>query len=307
MRSMIVFATLLVLIALQLMVAKKNIGILTSLILPITFIIIFGFTDSISLILAGITFFLSVIAWIATQRDQAQRLKLSIISAKSGLSIFFLAGLLLLTAVVYQSNFSKGQIRLSEGMVTYFLPLIESQVKSQVPFYSQDMTTDELVVISALSSGEITITQKDMSLDLQKKIKEKTLGAPDPSKAMMEALRYPEIQKLVIDDYIKNNPKIMAKLRTEYGDKFGIQIKENQGFVATLTDGINVYIEKILYPFKNYLPIAFAASFFLGFKILGFLFVDIAIGLAGGIFFILKSGGVLNISNNNVIQEVIEK
>lgn len=282
-------------------------GFLTALVLPATFMANFWLTDGISLVIAGTALFLGVFAWIAAQREQVQRLKLSILSAKSGVAVYFFAGLLFLTAVVYQSNFAKGQIRLSEGMVTYFLPLIESQVKSQVPFYSQDMTTDELIVISALSSGEITVTQKDMSLDLQKKIKEKTLGSTDASKTMMEALQYPEIQKMVIDDYIKNNPKTMSRLRDEYGQQFGVEIKENQGFIATLTAGINAFIDKILSPFKSFLPIAFAVSFFLGFKILSFMFVDIAIAVAGGVFFVLKSGGVLKINSNNVIQEVIEK
>lgn len=305
-QSVIVFIVFLVLVALQLMVSKKLIGFLTALVLPITFVLVFRFIDSASLIVSGVALFLGVSAWIAAKKEQSHRLKLSIVSAKKGTSVYFFAGLLLLTALLYQSNFVKGQIKLSEGMINYFLPLIENQVKSQVPFYSPDMTTDQLVVISALSSSEITITQKDMSLELQKKIKEKTLGSPDPTKAMREALQLPEIQKLVIDDYVKNNPKIMAKLRDEYGKKFGVQIKENQGFVATLTEGINALINKTLDPFKNYLPIAFAISFFLGFKILGFIFVDVAIAIGGGIFFLLKSGGVLKINNNNVVQETLE-
>lgn len=99
----------------------------------------------------------------------------------------------------------------------------------------------------------------------------------------------------------------MSRLRDEYGQQFGVEIRENQGIVTTLTAGINAFIDKILFPFKNHLPIAFAVSFFLGFKILSFIFVDAAIAIAGGIFFIFKSGGILKIGNSNVIQEVIEK
>jgi len=306
-QSIIIFIVFLILVALQLMISKKLIGFLTALVLPITFLAVFRFVDSISLIIAGVVLFLGAFAWITTQKEQSHRLKLSVASAKKGISVYFFAGLLLLTVLLYQSNFSKEQIELSEGMISYFLPLIENQIKSQVPFYSSDITTDQLIVISALSSSEITIAQKDMSLELQKKIKEKTLGSLDPTKAMGEALQLPEVQKLVINDYVKNNPKIMARLRDEYGKRFGVQIKENQGLITTLTGGINTFINKTLVPFKDYLPVAFAVSFFLGFKVLGFIFVDVAIAIAGGFFFLLKSGGVLKINSNNVVQEVIER
>lgn len=306
MQAGISFAVSLVFIAINFTVSRKQIGILTAIILPIVFAVFFirDFNkDKILLIVAGASIVLAFFAYFTVFREKSQRLKLNISGAKTGMNIYFLIALLLLTALLYQYNFSKGQVKLSASQIQYLMPMIEGQIKAQVPFYSQEMTTDELLVISALSSGEITIIQKDLTPDLQKKVQEKI--AKDGA-SMAQALQYPEVQKLIIDNFIKNNPKTMAKLRSDYGEKFGIEIKKDQSLVATLADGVNSFIEKILSPYKNYLPIVLAVTFFFSFKVLGFLFVDVALFIAGIIFFILKNGGVLNIANKSVMQEVIE-
>lgn len=306
MQAGISFATLLVFIAISFTVSRKQIGILTAIILPIVFAVFFirDFNkDKILLIVAGVCAVLSFIAYFAVFREKSQRLKLNIAGAKTGMNIYFLTALLLLTALLYQYNFSKGQVKLSANQIQYLMPMIEGQIKAQVPFYSQEMTTDELLVISALSSGEITITQKDLTPDLQKKVQEKM--AKDRA-SMAQALQYPEVQKLIIDNFIKNNPKAMAKLRSDYGEKFGIEIKKDQSLVATLADGVNSFIEKIISPYKNYMPVILAVTFFFSFKVLGFLFVDTALFIAGIIFFILKNGGVLNVANKSVMQETLE-
>ena len=305
-QAILSFIILLVFIALNFTISRKQIGILTTVILPIVFAAFFirNFNgDKILLIAAGVGIILSLSVYLAVFRERSQRLKVRTFSAKTDMNMYFLIALMLLTALLYQYNFSKGQVRVSESQIRYFMPLLEGQIKAQVPFYSPEMTTDELLVVSALASGEIIITQKDFTPDLQKKVQAKMT---ENATSMAQALQYPEIQKLIVDNFVKNNPKAMVKLRSDYGQKFDIEIKSGQSLVTTLADGVSSFLEKILSPYKNYLPIILAVAFFFSFKVVGFLFVDIALFIAGIIFFVLKSGGVLNIANKSVIQETLE-
>lgn len=300
------FVILLVFIALNFTISRKQIGILTAAILPAVFAVFFirdFAADKILLIAAGAGVILSPLLYFSVFRERSQRLKLRAFSAKTDMNAYFLIALLLLTALLYQYNFSKGQVRISESQIRYFMPLIEGQIKSQVPFYSQEMTVDELLVVSALASGEIIITQKDLTPDLQKKVQAKMT---ENATSMAQALQYPEIQKLIIDNFIKNNPKAMAKLRSDYGQKFGIEIKSGQSLTATMADGVSSFMEKVLSPYRSYLPIILAVTFFFSFKVVGFIFIDIALFIAGIIFFVLKSGGVLRIVNKSVMQETLE-
>lgn len=303
-QSIVVFAIITVLVSLNLMISGKAIGILMAMTLPGMFLVKFGFNNQILLMTAGVSFILGIYAHFAASREKSQRVKLGIACAKGGVGIYFLAGLLLLTAISYQTNFLKGELKLSESNVGLLMPLIESQIKSQVPFYSADMPIEDILVVSALSSGEITLSQKNFSKELQKKIQEKI--AQDGSQSMDVLMQYPEIQQLIIRDAVKNNPQLIAKLRSDYGEKFGISIKQGQSMTAIIIDIANSFIEKLTAPFKSYLPIALAVIFFFSFKVIGFLFVDMALLVGGAVFLILKAGGVLEVKSVSVMQETLE-
>lgn len=303
-QAAIVFASWLVAIAINLMMPLRIGGILMALVMPITFLALFGFSD-IVFISAGIAAFaISLFGFVAVTREKSQRLKLNISSARKGVSAYFIAALIILTALSYQSIFVGGQLKISEKNIKSLMPFIESQIKSQIPFYSQDMTTDQILVMSAIAQQEIQLSTKSFSAGLQKEIQSRI--AQNPTKKADEILQDPEVIKLIVDDIIKTNPKLVDKLRADYAENFGIKIEKGQSLTATITDIANMYIDKISAPFKDYLPVVFAATIFFSFKVLEFLFLGIAMSVAGFIFLILKAGGVLRVNKTSVMQESLE-
>lgn len=303
-QSAAVLLGLLVFAGLCIAISDYFFGILSAGALPAMFLLILGFSDKIYLITAGAGIILGVLAYVSARRDRALKIKLGISSASSGVKLYFMVALLLVTALLYRTNFVKGEVKISETQIQYIMPAIESQIKSQVPFYSSDITADHLIVISALSSGEVIIKTENLSADLQKKIQQKI--SEQSLKDMQTAMQHPEIQKLLIEDFIALNPKKMAELREKYGQQFGIQINQGQSFISTLVLGINSYIEKLLAPFKNYLPIVLVIAFFLGFKAVSSVFVSLAMVVSGILFHFLKASGILNVNKIPVTQEVIE-
>lgn len=279
-------------------------GILSAGVLPAMFLLRFGFSDKMYLIVAGAGIILGVLAYASARRDRASRIKLGISVAGGGVRLYFIVTLLLVTALLYRTNFVKGEVKISETQIQYIMPVIENQIKSQVPFYSSDITADHLIVVSALSSGEVIIKTGSLSANLQKKIQQKI--AEQSLKDMQTAIQRPEIQKLLIEDFIASNPKKMAELREKYGQQFGIQINQGQSFISALVLGINSYIKKMLLPFKNYLPIVLTVAFFLGLEAVSGIFVSLAMVVSGILFHFLKASGILSINKIPVMQEILE-
>lgn len=303
-KTAIVFAVWLVAIAINLMMPLVVGGAIMALVMPIIFVILFGFGDMVLLGAAIAAFVVSLTGFIAVSKEKSHRLKLSISSAKKGVSAYFIAALIILTALSYQSIFVDGQLKISEKNIKSLMPFIENQIKSQIPFYTQDMTTDHILVMSAIAKQEIQLSTKSFSAGLQKEIQLRI--AKNPAQKAEDILQDPEVIRLIVDDIIKTNPKLVDKLRADYAENFGIKIEKGQSLTATITDIANIYIEKMSAPFKDYLPIVFAATIFFSFKVLEFLFLGIVMFVAGFIFLILKAGGVLRINKTSVMQEYLE-
>lgn len=305
-QSVIIFIAIIALVSVNLMISSRVVGFLMAGALPLAFLAVVGFNDQIFLVVSGASFALGIIAYFSAKREKHRKLNLSISSAKGGVSIYFFAGLLLLTALFYQNSFSKGELKLNESQVRSLMPYIEGQIKSQVPFYSEGMTTDQFLVMSALAQGTISMDAVKLSSATQKELQKKI--AVDPKKSVESVMQDPEVQMIIINDIIKNNPKKIAELRKDFQESMGVTLEENQSITSLMTAMINVYLDKIISSFdgKKYLPIALALTFLFSFKALSFLFVDVAIIIGGFIFLILKAGGVLKINKISVMQETLE-
>lgn len=301
---MIVFTLLLVFAAIGFMIDSLIFGVLTAFVLPIVIAFYFGFSGTVLISVVAICFALSICAHFAVKKEKSDRLKLKISGVKGGLNLYFLVSLLALTGVLYQYNFSSGQLKVSESMVKQILPMIEGQIKSQIPFYSSEMTSDELLVMMALANGQIKIDAKTLSPSAQKSLQ--ALLLKNAGKNPEEVLKDPDVQKLILSDIVKNNPKLTAELRDDFESQFGFKIGEKQSITSVLANWLNSLVEKYTAPFKDYLPIVLAATFFFSFKILGSLFVGVALLLAGAIFSLLKLTGIVKMSKVGVMQEQIE-
>lgn len=304
-QSMIVFIALLVFAAIELMVGDLIFGVLTALTAPAAIVFYFGFSGMVLLAVIGTSFALGICAYFSAKKEKSDRLKLKISSVKNGLNLYFLAALLALTGVLYQHNFSGGQLKISESMVKQILPMIEGQIKSQIPFYSSEMTSDELLVMMALANGQIKLDEKTLSPSAYKVIQSilmKKIALQKPE----DILKDPEIQKLILNDIIKNNPKLMVSLRDDFEEQFGFEIGEKQSLTTILANWLNSLVEKYTDPFKDYLPLALAITFFFSFKFLGSLFVGAALLVAGILLSVLKLVGIIKINKAGVMQEVIE-
>ena len=305
-QSIIIFIAIITLVSVNLMISNKTMGLLMAGALPLSFLAVFGYNDQIFLVVSVESFALGVIAYFSAKREKHRKLNLSISSAKGGVGIYFFAGLFLLTALFYQSSFSKGELKLNESQVRSLMPYVEGQIKSQVPFYSESMTTDQFLVMSALAQGTITMDAIKLSSTTQKELQKKI--AADPKKSVESVMQDPEVQLIIINDIIKNNPKKITELRKDFQESMGVTLEENQSIISLMTAMINAYLDKIISSFdgKKYLPIALALTFLFSFKALSFLFVDVAIIIGGFLFLILKAGGVLKVNKISVMQEVIE-
>lgn len=303
-KTAIVFMVWLVAVAINLMMSFRFGGLLTAAALPVVFLMVFSFSNPVFLVAAVVAFVISLSGLVSAAREKSQRLKLGIASVKKGANAYFIATLIILTALSYQSIFADGQLKISEKNIQSLLPFVESQIKAQVPFYSGDMTTDEILVIMAISKQEITLSAKNFSPSFQKKIQAEIIK--DPTKKQEDIMQDPEIVKLLIADIIKTNPKLVDGLRENYSQSLGIDIAKGQSLTATITDIANLYIEKMSAPFKEYLPIVFAVTIFFSFKAVEFIFVGIAVGIAGALFAILRSTGAVKISKKEAMQEIIE-
>lgn len=304
-QSMIVLVVLLVFAAIELMVGDLIFGVLMALAVPIAVAFYFGFSGMAVPSVIGASFALGICAYFSAKKEKSDRLKFKISGAKNGLSLYFLAALLALTGVLYQHNFSGGQLKISESMVKQILPMIEGQIKSQIPFYSSEMTSDELLVMMALANGQIKLDATTLSPSAYKVIQSiliKKIALQKPE----DILRDPEIQKLILNDIIKNNPKLMTVLRDDFEGQFGFRASEGQGLTSILASWINSLIDKYTAPYKDYIPLVLAVSFFFSFKILGSLFVGVALLVAGILFSILKSVGIIKINKMGAMQEIIE-
>lgn len=303
-QSMIVFVVSLVFAAIGLMTGDLIFGILMALAIPAAVTFYFGFSGVVLLSVIGVCFVLGICAYFAVKKEKSDRLKLKILSAKSGLNLYFLISLIALTGVLYQYNFSGGQLKVSESMVKQILPMIEGQIKSQIPLYSSEMTSDELLVIMALANRQIELDAKTLSKGAQKSLQQ--ILIKNAGKDSEEALKDPEVQKLILDDIIKNNPKLMAELRGDFEKQFGFEVDEKQSLTVVLAGWLNSLIEKYTAPFKNYLPFALAIAFFFSFKFLGSLFVGVALFLAGILFSVLKSVEIIKINKVAAMKETLE-
>lgn len=304
-QSMIVLVVLLVFAAIELMVGDLIFGVLMALALPSAVAFYFGFSGMAVPSVIGASFALGICAYFSAKKEKSDRLKFKISGAKNGLSLYFLAALLALTGVLYQHNFSGGQLKISESMVKQILPMIEGQIKSQIPFYSSEMTSDELLVMMALANGQIKLDATTLSPSAYKVIQSilmKKIALQKPE----DILRDPEIQKLILNDIIKNNSKLIDRLRNDFGKQFGFEIGEKQSLTTILANWLNSLVEKYTAPFKDYLPLALAATFFFSFKFLGSLFVGAALLVAGILLSVLKSVGIIKINKTGVMQEIIE-
>lgn len=304
-QSMIVFVLLLVFTAIELMVGSGIFGALTALVAPATIVFYFGFGGAILLSIIGTSFILGILAYFAVRKEKSARLKVSMSSARGGVNVYFFLSLLALTGILYQYNFSGGSLKVSESMVTQILPMIEGQIKSQIPFYSSEMKSDEILVMMALANGQIQIDAKTLSAGAQKSLQQTMLknAGKDPE----EILKDPEIQKMILSDIVKNNPKLITKLRDDFEKQFGVKVEEGQSLTSIAVGTINSYIDKYSAPYKDYIPLVLAVSFFFSFKILGSLFVGVALFIAGILFSVLKSAGMIKINKVGAMQEVIEK
>lgn len=303
-QSMIVFVLSLVFVAIGLIVDSLIFGILTVFVTPIAIAFYFGFSSVILLFAIGASFVLGVLAYFITQKEKSDRLKISISSARGGVNIYFFVSLLVLTMVLYQYNFQKGELKISESMVKQILPMIEGQIKNQIPFYSSGMKSDEILVMMALAKGEITLDAKTLSPSVQKSLQQTLIK--NAGQNSEEVLADPEVQKMILSDIIKNNPKLIAKLRSDFEKQFGVKVEEGQSLTSIAVGTINSYIDKFTVPFKNYIPLVLAVSFFFSLKILGSLFVGAALFLAGIIFSLLKSIGIVKINKVGAMRETLE-
>lgn len=304
-QSMIVFVLSLVFTAIGLVAGNVSFGVLTALIAPAAIAFYFGFGGAILLSVVGISFVLGVLAYFAAQKEKSTRLKISISSARGGVGIYFFMSLLALTMVFYQFDFQKGELKISESMIKQILPMIEGQIKSQIPFYSSEMKSDEILVMMALAKGGITLDAKTLSAGAQKSLQQTLIK--NAGKNPEEVLADPEVQKMILSDIIKNNPKLIAKLRGDFEKQFGVKVEEGQSLASIAVGTVNSYIDKFTAPYKDYVPLVLAISFFFSFKILGFLFVDIALFFSGILFSVLRSAGIIKINKVGAMQEVIEK
>lgn len=303
-QSMIVFVLSLVIVAIGLMVNSFTFGVLTAVIVPAAIAFYFGLSGAILLSAIVASFVLGVVAHFATQKEKSTRLKISISSARGGVNIYFFMFLLALTTVLYQFNFQKGELKISESMINQILPMIEGQIKSQIPFYSSEMKSDEILVMMALAKGEITLDAKTLSLSAQKSLQQ--IMIKNSGRNPEDILADPEVQKMILNDIIKNNPKLIAKLRGDFEKQFGVKVEEGQSLTSVAVGTINSYIDKYTAPYKDYIPFVLAISFFFSFKILGYLFVGIALFFAGVLFSALKSVGIIKIAKVGAMQEVLE-
>lgn len=304
-QSMIVFMISLVFAAIGLMVGNLIFGVLMALAVPTAIMFYFGFGGVILLSIIGTSFILGILAYFTVRKEKSTRLKVSMSSARGGVNVYFFLSLLALTGILYQYNFAGGQLKISESMVKQILPMIEGQIKSQIPFYSSEMTSDELLVMIALANGQIKLDATTLSPSTNKVIQSimmKKIALKDPK----DILNDPEIQKLILSDIIKNNLKLMTVLRDDFEGQFGFRASEGQGLTSILASWINSLIDKYTAPYKDYIPLVLAVSFFFSFKILGSLFVGVALLVAGILFSILKSVGIIKVNKMGAIQEIIE-
>jgi len=177
---------------------------------------------------------------------------------------------------VYPFNFS--EIKISQNAFSFAAPFATGIIKTQVPFYEDTMTLDQIFAIKLVSDGTVDLTKANLSKDaLNILISNAATMKSDPE----AFLKNEQVQKVVLPEvysYVERSYKKQLKDNiADLEDRLSITLTGQETITDIMTLVANSYIEKYAKPNQRVVPIFVALAVFLSIKSLGFFINRISI------------------------------
>jgi len=301
----------------SLLVESKNFVIPTLFLCSFSFFLFFSSNYVYGL--GAIIFFLFLfLAHQIMTRERRDRISLPLRRIwVRGLPLAVVA-LALAISLVYYFNpllkITQEKIEIPSQWIGFFLRPLEGMISRSLPFYSSEMTVDELLSGQLIMEGG-SINEQMLSPQLLEKIDNLDLsqqleGQMDFSPSNMDALfQQPEIRELLQEELTRQgaaNSAALAGQREEFAQSLGIELRGDEKMAEVVSKIINARLSQFIGPYAKEISIGIAVALFFFLRLIGIFVGWLAMSIGGLIFWLLKVGKVVRVAQQTKQAWVIE-
>lgn len=275
---------------------------LLSLIFALMYFWQFGFQPLNYFYLLGVFLFFVflLIAYEIMGLEKEDRIKISAGKVwKRGLTLIMIALSLIISVVYYFQpilKISQDKIELPPQLIKWMLKPMSGMFNKMLPFYSPEMTIDEMLASSlAMGGGEEGFDVESLGPEILSKIPMDKLTTMSPT----ELLQDPVIKTLIAEQMAQKSKSVdshlIAQQRDEFAKSLGVELKGSETMDEVLGAILNSKLGDILGPYYKQISLALAVTFFFLVKFI-FSLVGIVVVIAAQLlFFILKASKFVTI------------
>ncbi len=217
---------------------------------------------------------LLVIGYELILKEKKERLNLNLQKIwKRGLP-FVILGLSLMIAVVYYFNpllkFDQEEIEIPPQVFSFFLKPFSSLTSKVLPFYSPDMTIDEILTTGSMfEGGGGAPALGNISPELLKQIDLIDLENLDINQLLKDPLIGELLRQEMSQQTQKIDPAFLKQQRGNLEKTLGISLEGNETFDLVLAKIVNNTIKGFVGPYGKEISIGIAFALFFVLRLLG--------------------------------------